>query len=478
MYKNTKDIIKASGIQFGTSGARGLVTQFTEESCAAFTHAFINSIKNKFNFSQIAIAIDNRPSSTFIATACITAIAQQGIEPLYYGVLPTPALAYTAMKNNIPCIMVTGSHIPFDRNGLKFYRPDGEITKVDEIEILNNNSQFEIPNITSQYLSINTLATQQYLNRYLSIFDKNLLTGKRIGIYEHSSAGRDIYPILFKKLGAEVISLERSDTFIPIDTEAVSEEDKVKARIWSKLYKLDAIFSTDGDGDRPLVADENGEWLRGDILGLLCALEMKIEALAIPISCNTIISSHNAFKCVKQTKIGSPYVIDEFSDLIKNYKRIAGFEANGGFLLGSNIEINGKRLSALPTRDAVLPFLMLLSAAKEKGISQLVNTLPRRITFSDRIQNFATEKSRAIIEKAKKNPKHLLQHLGFDNDQLFEVNIIDGLRITLSNGDIFHLRPSGNAPELRCYSESNNEKNAKRLVNSILAHLSNINTLV
>lgn len=465
------DIIKTSGILFGTSGARGLVTQFTNESCAAFTYAFINSIKDKFDFSQMAIGIDNRPSSEFIATACIKAIKQLGIEPLYYGVIPTPALAYTAMKNNTPCIMVTGSHIPFDRNGLKFYRPDGEITKIDEVAILNNNSQFEIPDVTPQTLSINTLATEEYINRYLSIFDKNLLAGKRIGVYEHSSAGRDIYPILFKKLGAEVISLERSDKFVPIDTEAVSEEDKVKARNWSRLHKLDAIFSTDGDGDRPLVADENGEWLRGDILGLLCALEMNIEALAIPVSCNTIISSHKDFKCVKQTKIGSPYVIEAFSDLAKNHKKIAGFEANGGFLLGSNIEINGKQLSALPTRDAVLPFLMLLSAAKENGIAELVNSLPQRVTFSDRIQNFATEKSKAIIEKAIENPKHLLQHLGFDDEQLLNLNTIDGLRMTLSNGNIIHLRPSGNAPELRCYAEANEHQAAQSIVQQSLKNI-------
>ncbi|MEK2484833.1 phosphomannomutase [Providencia stuartii] len=464
MYKYTSNIIKTSSIQFGTSGARGLVTQFTNESCAAFTHAFINSIKNKFEFDKVAIAIDNRPSSDFIAAACIDAIKQQGIEPLYYGVIPTPALAYTAMKNNIPCIMVTGSHIPFDRNGLKFYRPDGEITKIDEVAILNNNSQFKIPDFTPQSLPMDTLAVNEYLNRYLSIFNEDLLADKRIGIYEHSSAGRDIYPILFKKLGAEVISLERSDQFVPIDTEAVSEEDKIKARNWSKLHKLDAIFSTDGDGDRPLVADENGEWLRGDILGLLCALEMNIEALAIPVSCNTIISSHKEFKCVKQTKIGSPYVIEAFSDLAKNYRKIAGFEANGGFLLGSNIEINGKQLSALPTRDAVLPFLMLLSAAKEKGIAKLVTALPQRITFSDRVQNFATEKSKSILEKAKENPQHLLQHLGFGDEQLLDLNTIDGLRMTLSNGNIIHLRPSGNAPELRCYAEANDHETAQAIV--------------
>lgn len=471
MIMNSYDVIKKSGIQFGTSGARGLVTQFTHEACAAFTHAFLASIKNKFTFRQVAIAIDNRPSSEFIATACIDAIQKQGFEPLYYGVIPTPALAYTAMQSNIPCIMVTGSHIPFDRNGLKFYRPDGEITKADELEILNSNIEFELSPNLAQLLPVNPLATEQYIQRYCSIFDEKLLMGKRIGIYEHSSAGRDIYPVLFKQLGAEVISLERSDVFVPIDTEAVSEEDKIRAQNWSKLHGFDAIFSTDGDGDRPLVADENGVWLRGDILGLLCALEMGIEALAIPVSCNTIISKTEQFKCVKQTKIGSPYVIEEFTNLAKNHSKLAGFEANGGFLLGSDILVNSKPLAALPTRDAVLPFLMLLSAAKKVGIASLVNALPQRITFSDRIQNFATEKSKSIIEKATSNPDKLLNDLGFSDARILEVNTIDGLRMTLSNGNIIHLRPSGNAPELRCYAESSAPNIAQALVTKTLANI-------
>ncbi|MBJ6889277.1 phosphomannomutase, partial [Vibrio cholerae] len=74
---------------------------------------------------------------------CIAAIQAQGFEAIYYGVIPTPALAYSAMQDEIPCIMVTGSHIPFDRNGLKFYRPDGEITKIDEQAILAAEVCFE-----------------------------------------------------------------------------------------------------------------------------------------------------------------------------------------------------------------------------------------------------------------------------------------------------------------------------------------------
>ncbi|MCD9511863.1 phosphomannomutase [Photobacterium phosphoreum] len=464
----TSKVIKASGIQFGTSGARGLVTQFSADVCAAFTHAFIESMVKNFTFKQVAIAIDNRPSSPQMAQACAKALQQLGLEVIYYGVVPTPALAYVAMQDNIPCIMVTGSHIPFDRNGLKFYRPDGEISKADEQAILNATTEFgavtDLPELV-----VNNKAATQYIERYTSLFDNEMLAGKRIGIYEHSSAGRDLYTPLFEALGAEVIALERSDEFVPIDTEAVAEVDIERAKQWSQLYGFDLIFSTDGDGDRPLVADEQGDWLRGDVLGLLCADAMKIEALAVPVSCNTAIEGCNLFKYVSRTKIGSPYVIAEFEKLRKTYSSIAGFEANGGFLLGSDVEINGGLIKALPTRDAVLPALMLLSATKQQSISSLVNNLPQRFTFSDRIQNFATEKSIAILAIAKQKPDVFLQQLELNDSKVECINETDGLRITLVCGDIIHFRPSGNAPELRCYAESNNHINVKMLVkNSLL----------
>ncbi|WP_261857299.1 phosphomannomutase [Photobacterium sanguinicancri] len=463
-------VIKESGIQFGTSGARGLVEQFTADACAAFTHAFMQCMQEQFQFKTVALAIDNRPSSPAMAKACIKALEQRGLEAVYYGVVPTPALAYVAMQDNIPCIMITGSHIPFDRNGLKFYRPDGEISKADEQAILNAEASFSAISDLPE-LVVSQRAAMDYIARYTELFEPSLLSGRRIGIYEHSSAGRDLYALLFTSLGAEVVSLERSDEFVPIDTEAVADADKLKAVNWSKQYQLDAIFSTDGDGDRPLMADENGEWLRGDILGLLCSRAMNIEALAIPVSCNTVVESLDVFKHVERTKIGSPYVIAEFASLAKTYASIAGFEANGGYLLGSNVQVNEKTLKALPTRDAVLPALMLLVAAGNNGISPLVNALPQRVTDSDRIQNFATEKSLQILADGQANPERLLVKLGFGNSAIKNVDVTDGLRLTLDNDDVIHLRPSGNAPELRCYAESTSIASAKQYVDKVLAEI-------
>jgi len=467
----SKDIIRDRKIAFGTSGARGLVVDFTPEVCAAFTLNFLHLMSSDFAINSVAIAIDNRPSSYAMAQACAAAAEACGYKVIYFGVTPTPALAFYAIQQQIPAIMVTGSHIPFDRNGLKFYRPDGEINKRDEKAILQGEVKFTLPPFLPELHSSDE-ANTMYVDRYISFFAKDALKGMRIGIYEHSSAGRDIYPEIFRKLGADILRIGRSDEFIPIDTEAVSIADKERALKWVTEYQLDALFSTDGDGDRPLLSDENGIWLRGDILGLLCSQNLLIDAVAIPVSCNSAISKGNFFLHVELTKIGSPYIIEAFETLTRDYKSVAGFEANGGYLLGSDVYNGNARLKALPTRDAVLPALVMLVSSRKKNISSQVLNLPARFTASDRLQNFAKEKSKNLLNMISTQPVDALSFLGLGSMNIVSRNTLDGIRLVLNTGDIIHFRPSGNAPELRCYSESNSIAKAEHLVSLCLKNIS------
>ncbi|MBO1926336.1 phosphomannomutase [Thiomicrorhabdus sp. 6S2-11] len=475
MTQTVKEIIQQSGIGFGTSGARGLVTDFTDQACAAFTLSFIAAMQHDFSFKRLAVAMDNRPSSPQIAAAICGAAKAMQIDVVFYGVIPTPALALQAMIDQEPSIMVTGSHIPFDRNGIKFYRPDGEITKADEAAIIA--CDLPMLAIEPELPDVNSVATQTYTNRYADYFGKQALSGLKIGIYEHSSAGRDLYSALLTQMGVEVTSLGRSNEFVPIDTEAVADADREKARAWSKQYGFDAIFSTDGDGDRPLIADEKGEWLRGDIVGLLTSKFLGIEALAVPVSCNTAIEKSAEFNLVSRTRIGSPYVIEAFMELSDNYASFAGFEANGGYLLGSDLTLNDQVLKALPTRDALLPVIVLLShvVQQKQSLSSFVSALPQRFTASDRIQGVPTQTSQTLIAEGAENPERLLAKLDVQNRQVSTVNQVDGLRLTLSDNSVIHLRPSGNAPELRCYAEAEDQLEAVALVNQCL---NKIRTLV
>lgn len=457
-----------SNVGFGTSGARGLVADMSDQVCWAYVTAFLQECEPEAK--RVALGQDLRPSSLRIAQACAAAMQARGVQPVYAGVLPTPALAFYALQERIPAVMVTGSHIPFDRNGIKFYTEQGEITKADEQAIIH--ASMDDPGVyTGATPDVSGAPIKSYKQRYQNFFPAGFLGGLRIGLYEHSSVARDFLRELLTEFGADVISLGRSDGFVPVDTEAVSDADQAMATAWAAEHKLDALLSTDGDADRPLIADETGQWLRGDIVGLLCARYLNAEAVVAPVSCNTGIERCGAFSRVIRTRIGSPYVIEGMERAAAEGARaVFGFEANGGVLVGSKFERGGRTLDALPTRDAILPMLALLAMARERNVplSSLLNDLPQRYTASDRLQSFATEKSRALLKECEGSSSRLLTFLGGICGEVMQRDLTDGLRLTFANGDIVHLRPSGNAPELRCYGEADSVVRARALVDQTL----------
>jgi phosphomannomutase len=473
---NILDLMKSSGVSFGTSGTRGLVVQMTDEVCDAYTSAFLTVVARSFRFERVALGMDLRPSSLGIAAACANAIRTAGFSVDFCGALPTPALALYAQREQIPAIMVTGSHIPFDRNGIKFYRPDGEISKADEAAMGEVHVELAKGSVPDALPATSVQAISDYEQRYIDFFPANMLLGLRLGLYEHSSVARDPLRRILERLGAEVVSLGRTEVFVPIDTEAVSAEDIKRGHNWSAKHGFDAIISTDGDGDRPLISDEHGNWLRGDIVGLLCARYLGVKILAVPVSCNTAIEQCAAFDTIIRTKIGSPYVIAGMQQFTDDENPIAGFEANGGFLLGSSINRKGCVLGALPTRDAVLPALAVLAAAREAGValSGLLSALPSRYTSSDRLQSFPIETSKRLIDMWGSDPTLFGAFLGDGHGLPVHHDLTDGLRVTFANHDIVHLRPSGNAPELRCYCETAAPETAEIITKVVLAQIAQL----
>ena len=467
-----RELMASSGVRFGTSGARGLVADMSDEVCYAYTAAFLHAISA--SKGGVALAMDLRPSSPRIAAACAAAIQAAGLRVDWCGTIPTPALALYAQTQQIPAVMITGSHIPFDRNGIKFYSASGEITKTDEAAIANAVVSVPKHGLLAELPPAKPDAHRMYMARYLDFFPSGPLAGMKLGFYEHSSVGRDLLSELLRALGAEVVSLGRVDEFVPIDTEAVSEADVAQARRWAGQYGFDAILSTDGDADRPLLGDEHGDWFRGDVAGILCAQYLGAQAVVTTVSCNTAVESCGAFSRVVRTRIGSPYVIEGIEQLIgAGIDKVVGFEPNGGFLVGSPIERDGRTLAALLTRDAVLPILSLLSMAREAGIpvSALQKRLPSRFTASDRLQNFATETSRVLLQTLSASPAAIEALLDGLCGKPIGLDQTDGLRITLKGDEIVHFRPSGNAPELRCYAEAATPARAAQLVHDSLERL-------
>jgi phosphomannomutase len=396
-----------------------------------------------------------------------------GLRAVDCGVLPTPALALEAARRRSPAVMVTGSHIPFDRNGLKFYLPDGEISKRDEADIVAGLMPAR-PAPAAANPETETGAARRYAERYVDFFGEGCLSPLRVGVYQHSAAGRHLLSDVLRGLGAEVINLGRTDDFMPIDTEAVDEATAGAISDWIAQHRLDALVSTDGDGDRPLLADEAGTVLRGDILGILAARIIGADAVAAPITVNTALERTGWFQRVRRTRIGSPYVIEAMAAQAANGARcVVGFEANGGFLLGSAVDRPRGRLAALPTRDALLPICLIVSeAARRKvAVSSLLKSLPPRATASDRLPSIPPEDSEALLRTLSADRGETARFIAtVAHSPIDRLDLADGIRVVLESGDIVHLRASGNAPELRCYCECAAPDEARRLVDRVLRH--------
>jgi len=478
-----KELMNQSGVKFGTSGARGLVSQMTDSVCAAYTTAFLEHLKDSYGLSSgtpVVIGGDRRPSTPRIMRAVASAATRLGYRVENAGLVPSPAVALRGLQNKCPAIMVTGSHIPDDRNGIKFNTPQGEVTKADEAGMLSRS--VSIPDaydasgmLTSEEekgagLGVeNSEAIEAYRRRYLEVFPKDCLRGVKLGVYGHSAVGRDFFVSLYEALGAEVTKLGFSEKFIPVDTEAIRPEDSELAARWAKDQPLDSIVSSDGDSDRPLTSDENGKWIRGDVSGILTAKYLGADAVATPVSCNTAVEKAGTFARVVRTRIGSPFVIAGMEEAASSGATgIVGYEANGGFLTQTSLSIGDAQLPALPTRDAVIVHLALLLSAKAQGLSlsRILESLPTRYTSSDRDQSFAQERSAELLAKLASLSENEVPS-AFGLGKLLSVDTTDGRRMTFQEGEsevVVHLRPSGNAPELRCYAEADTEARSLELV--------------
>jgi phosphomannomutase len=276
---------------------------------------------------------------------------------------------------------------------------------------------------------------------------------------------------------------------------------------------VDALVSTDGDSDRPLLlgveSDGEARFFGGDLLGIIVADYLNADSISIPISANDAVDLQFMKRGVQpmKTEIGSPFVIKSMQEAAAAGKArtIVGWEANGGFLIGSSIERNGRTLEPLPTRDAALPLLSALHAAVEQDCTLvdlfsrlpprfskagLIDPFPREVGLS-LIQRFSPEdervqeveydddgvkltyrnghSSRASMNVAERLRRirdelhaYFKKELGFD--EVVRINVIDGVRIYFANGEIAHIRPSGNAPQFRIYAVADTQARAEAIV--------------
>ncbi len=443
------------------------------------------------------IAGDLRESTPRILCAVHRAIIDGGFVAEYHGRIPTPALAHYAFSQHQPCIMVTGGHLSGDRNGLLLFHPRGEVLKANEAPIMQAVSGIrqwlyaqdgnQAPFNAQGMLPAGDLPPEQtgardaYRNRYVSTFGVQALRDARIIFYQHSAVGRDLLTDLLQTLGAEVIAVGRSETFVPLDSENMTPAyQNYFQQLAAQHRGAFAIVSTSSDSSSPILADEHGQFHSGDTLGVQVAIWCGTDFAAFPVNASDALDVYlgsNHISC-QRTKVGSPHVLDAmYQASLGGKARVVGWEANGGFMLGADLMIGTGLLSALPTRDALLPIVATLIAARSQGLalSELFARLPQRFSESGLITNFPLEISRALITAFTDDTPENRQELAFyftpakGFGDVTQVDSLDGIRILFSNGDIAHMRPSGNSPELRIYAVASSQQRADAIVAAAIA---------
>lgn len=461
-------------VTFGTSGLRGPASNFTGQTCVAYVVAFLQHMVRGFEFRDVYVGADLRDSSPRIAAACLAAIELDGKNPIWAGNVPTPALAAYAMARNAPAIMITGSHIPEAYNGIKFYRPDGEFLKDDEAPVRDLAEDLLRKHIDGQR-SVNLpvpLAdvAEDYTSRSLISFGRDALIGMKIGIDLHSAVGRDLLVRIFEALGAEVFPFRRMEKFVAVDTEALDPSDLSRASAFIAEHDLDAVVSTDGDGDRPLVIDDQGKQVNGDILGILTARFLGAKTVVTPLSTTSALEETGWFENIHRTRIGSPYVVAEMARAMAH--PVVGFEANGGFLLGDDVALKSGLLRRLPTRDSVLPAVAVLVQAKDQDmrLSQMVATLPSRFMKADRVKEVPADRAAPFLHaiETSQSFRSSFSPLIAEPES---ISTVDGVRMAFANGDTVHFRQSGNAPEMRIYVETDSAEKTDRMLSEFIAKL-------
>ncbi|KAJ5668181.1 uncharacterized protein N7477_006751 [Penicillium maclennaniae] len=487
----------------GTSGRRGWVVHLTQ--LEIYTNPSEGGIHAGDDFYY---AHDLRPSSIRIENgrgglcqAVRKALEDAGMHPINLGAIPTPALTHFALKNGKGSIMVMGSHIPFERNGYKLNTSKGELLKKHE-QPINNAGMF--CNVLPDLVPAVSEGKTAYIQCYRDFFEGLRLEGMKLLVYQHSVVGRDLLVEFLQMFGADVTPAGRSETFLPIDTEAIDEAqlNTVQDICTETGQTFDGIVSTDGDSDRPLLLAPEGDRLRffsGDLLDMIVAEYLRADAVVVPISTNDGIDR-------------GPYVISGIQNAVsKGRHGVCGWEANGGFLTGFDIDQNERILSALPTRDAVLPLLCALFAARNKQctLPEIVYD-PSRL-FQPRRIDSQVSSANELIMKHYSPPEAIIQKVSFDNDNIIAfdpghatlrvtephaqqlvlvrrelcsifsakfgfsaiswINFTDGIRMIFADGDFAHIRPSGNADELRIYAVSSSRERTDAIIRMGIAEL-------
>jgi phosphoglucosamine mutase len=376
----------------------------------------------------VLIGRDTRGTGPELERAFASGVASAGGHAVLAGILPTPAVALLALDLGV---VISASHNPPEYNGVKFFRRNGSKLADEEEEAIE--ALLGAPPSEPERGQVDQLevAVDSYLDLVLERFGTDL-AGLRVGVDCANGAYTWIAPRAFEELGAEVVAIgvDPDGTNINVGCGAT---DLGALRELVREQSLDLGVAFDGDGDRMLAVDENGDALDGDQIVAVLALDLGVDQVAVTTMTNMgfhrLMDEHNIRVLV--TDVGDRYVLEAL-------KREGGLL--GGEQSGHVIYLDGH-----VTGDGLAAALLLCGAVQGRPMSEAAAVIERYPQVKENVRVARRQLSDRI------------------RDEVDRVNAeLDG------NGRVL-VRPSGTEPVVRVLAEAETDEAAAALCASISA---------
>lgn len=354
------------GRLFGTDGVRGVANKDLTNELAmkigmAAAEILLKTSEDKR--PTVMIGRDTRASGDMLEAALTAGFCSVGVNVLSVGVVPTPAIAYLVGKYGCEAgVMISASHNPCEYNGIKIFQstgyklPDALEEEIESI-ILDTPDKIELK--TGGEVGRRTYcktAVEDYIEHVVSVCGVSL-DGLNIAIDTANGSASVCAKEIFTRLGAKCHMLSDTPNGVNINLNCGSTHMEELSE-FVKANKLDLGVAFDGDADRMLAVDENGEIVDGDKVIAICATQMKQEnKLAKDTAVVTVMSNmgffkfceNNGIKCAK-TAVGDRYVLER---MLKDGYNIGG-EQSGHVIFLDYATTGDGELSAVKLLETVV----------------------------------------------------------------------------------------------------------------------------
>ena len=439
------------GKYFGTDGVRGVAnTELTPElafklgRCGGYV---LMQHAPEQTHPRVLVARDTRISGQLLEQALVAGLLSVGIEVMQLGVISTPAVAYlTRTQNAAAGVMISASHNPALDNGIKFFGSDGfklSDQQEEEIEALIDAPEDTLPRPSTDGLGTIDEFPEGAI-KYLQFLQSTIsgdLEGIRVCIDAANGATAPLVNQLFADLETDFYTMGDRPNGINInDGVGSTHPEGLQAFVKEKGAMVGLAF--DGDGDRLIAVDENGELVDGDKIMFICGQHLKSKGrLEKDTIVSTVMSNIGFHKAIEEhgmvalkAQVGDRYVVEAMRE--------------GGYVLGGEQSGHIVFLNLNTTGDGLLSAVQLLAVMKETG--KPLSELAAQVTiFPQKLVNIRVRDKHTVMDEPAVKA------------------VIEAVEAEMNGDGRILVRPSGTEPLLRVMAEASTDEKVSRYVDTI-----------